>query len=193
MPLSPEVKYMNNQLIKEFGLYLNRPQFRIVWTGDLYEKRLATYTDWMGSVKIREVTEVREVPKYPYINPPWYMLERAVEVPQDESIKNPDFYEPLYIFQHFDEKGNRGEYLPPRLDMACLAANVSLMKVPKRTHKMDKGEFEEKEAKGEQDIYEQIREDSNDLALSIRWKEASFINDPGGVLPTSPNLRGDSE
>jgi hypothetical protein len=185
--LTEEVRYINNQLRAEFGLFFSRPKFRIVWTEDQYEKRLAEYEDWNKDILIRKVFEVRLVPKYPYVTPPWYMLERAVEF-QDESIKDPNFYEPLYLFRHFNEKGEYKEFLPPRFDMAKIACEMSMVKRPKRTYAMDKAEFEEKEAKGEKDIYEQICDQTSYMAHKFHHGEA--ITMPGtDVLPVSPNLR----
>jgi hypothetical protein len=190
LPKGVSIKTLINQLfqiIDEFGLFFSRPKFRIVWTGDCFEKRLGTYEDYEGTLRIRTVTEVREVPKYPYVNPPWWMLERAVEF-QDDSIKRGDLYEPLYLFRHFGPKGEYGEFLPPRADMAILAAKMSLVKRPKRTLDMDKNEFEEKEAKGEKDIYEQICDRTSYLAHQFHHKEAIIMDGKSTELPTSPNL-----
>ena len=183
--LTPEAKYINDQLIRTFGFLNSRPKFRIVWTGDQFEKRLGEYTDWDGDKKIRTITEVREVPKYPFVKPPWWMLERAVEF-QDESIKNPNYYEGLYLFRHFTDKGDYGDMLPLRADMAIIAAECSLVKKEKRNYAMDKGEFEEKDAKKEKDIYEQICDQTSYLAHKFHHKEAIIM--PGIGDNPSPNL-----
>ncbi len=186
--LTSEVKYINRQLRHEFGLFGDKTRFRIVWTGDEFEKREADYEDWLGDTLIRRVHEVRETPKYPYINPPWWMLERAVEF-QDDSVKNPNFYEPLYVFHQYTEKGDFVRQLEPRADMAIYAAKLSLLKRPKRTLEMDKREFEEKEARGEKDIYEQICDQTSYLAHQFHHGEAIVMDGKSAELPTSPNLR----
>ena len=185
MSLDPIVKHINSELVREFGLFLSKPRFRVVWTGDQFEKRFAEYTDWDGDKKLRTASEVREVPKYPYVKPHWWMLERAVEF-QDDSVKNGNGYEPLYLFRQFDEKGNYGEFLPPRLDMAVIACKMSLVKKEKRNYAMDKGEFEEKDAKKEKDIYEQICDQTSYLAHKFHHKEAIIM--PGIGDNPSPNL-----
>lgn len=189
MPLSPEVKYINNQLLKEFGLFFSRPRFRVVWTADQFEKRFAEYEDVdKDGLLVRRVTETREVPVYPYVKPPWWMLERAVEF-QDESIKEGTLYEPLYLFKHFDSKGNYGENLPPRFDMAKVAIEMSLVKRPKRTYEMDKNEFDAKELRSEKDIFDKIKDATSDMSHLFRHKEAVIMDGKSDVLPTSPNLR----
>lgn len=191
--ISPEVKFINSELRREFGLFFSRPKFRIVWTGDQFEKRFGAYHKYSsaGDVLLSRDVGVKEVPKYPYVDPPWWMLERAVEF-QDKSIKDGNYYEPLYLFRQFDEKGNYGQFLPPRADMAILAAKMSLVKRPKRTYEMDKAEFEEKEAKGEKDIYEQICDQTSYLAHQFHHGEA-IVMDGKNDLPTSPNLRSNDE
>jgi len=188
MSLDPIVKHINTELIREFGFVYDKPKFRIIWTGDQFEKRLAEYNDFDGNkIRIRTVTEVREVPKYPYVNPPWWMLERRMKSSADESIKNWNGYEPLYLFRHFDGS-DYGDYLPPRLDMALVACKMSLVRKEKRNYEMDKGEFEDKEDRKEKDIFEQVKDMTSDLAHHFHHKEAVIMDGSSSELPVSPNL-----
>lgn len=182
------IRFINSQLLRQFGKVNGQAKFRIVWTETEFEKREADYEDWDGPVLIRRVHEVREVPKYPYINPPWYMLERYFER-VDESLREANHYEPLYVFQHFDSKGNAGPYLPPRFDMAKFAAELSMQKRPMRTFAMDKRDFEEKEERAERDIYEQLSDQTSYLAHQFHHGEAITMNGLSTELPVSPNLR----
>lgn len=181
------IRFISDELLREFGKVNNQAKFRVVWTGNEYEKREAEYEDWLGNTLIRRVFETREVPKYPYVNPPWYMLERYFDR-VDPSLKESNHYEPLYLFQHFDSKGNPGPYLHPRYDMAKLAAETSMKKKPVRTYVMDKAEFEEKEARVERDIFEQLSDQTSYLAHQFHHGEAITMNG-NNILPTSPNLR----
>ena len=181
MSLDPIVKNINSELVREFGYFLDKPKFRVVWTGDQIEKRLALFGN-------SETPELKEVPKYPYVKPSWWMLERAVEF-QDESVKDGNNYEPLYLFRHFNDKGEYGEFLPPRLDMAVLACKMSLVKKPTRNAAMDKSDFDIKEAKAEKDIFEKIKDASSDMSHLFHWKEAVIMDGKSTELPVSPNLK----
>lgn len=118
MQLAERIETINRQLVDQFGLEtsINEPMFRVVFSDNQLEKRLGTYTDFTPSgIFIREVTEVREVPKYQWIKGRW-VLERLVVVPDVNMIELPTTklsYEPLWIFEN-----QTGDYLPPRWD-AC--------------------------------------------------------------------------
>ncbi len=170
--LSPEVKHINSELIREFGFLIDKPKFRIVWTADQREKRFGEYTDWDGDILIRRVTEVRDTEKYPYVKPPWWMLERRMESLSDPSIKDWNGYEPLYLFRQFDEKGNYGAFLPPHLEMAIVACKMSLVKPEKRNYDMDKSDFDAKELRSEKDIYEKISDQTSYMAHKFHHGEA---------------------
>lgn len=87
------------------------PMWRIAWSDDQYEHRLGTYEDRTESgLFIREVTEVRLVPKYSQWVPHKYVLEHLEAVPIQNMLELPEVkisYEPKYVFE--DKNGN---YLP---------------------------------------------------------------------------------
>lgn len=101
---------------REITEWLNRqpknlqglPYYRLVWSNHQLEKRKGTFCDFTeGGLFIREVTEVREVPKYPYLQDRW-VLERWVP---PHYAYNPELinshegsYEPFYVFE--DRNGN---------------------------------------------------------------------------------------
>lgn len=77
----------NQRLLEWHGRhrYDSRAIFRVVIAGEETEKRLGTFNDFSGDLWIRQVTEVREVPKYPYLPPQTYVLEslRPNALPQE--------------------------------------------------------------------------------------------------------------
>jgi hypothetical protein len=92
-----------NRRLERFGKYLDgRPNYRIVFSYDEMEKRFGTFEDRTSEgLFIREVTEVREVPKYrQYINPSAFILEKLLEVPffQQDQILLKTSYEPVWVF-----------------------------------------------------------------------------------------------
>src|SRR5258705_8908463 len=77
--LSVPVEEVNNWL-KKYGSFDGMPKFRLVFANDQREKRLGTFCDYTSEgIFIREVTEVREVKKYPEENyKDCYLLERLI-------------------------------------------------------------------------------------------------------------------
>lgn len=117
MKLDREVETLNQQLRDNFGIDTVKglPIWRVSWAADQYEKRLAEYTDYTASgLFIRQVTEVREVPKYPW----WkdiYILERLVLVPEQnivELVGATISYECLWSFEDKFERP-----LPPNYEV----------------------------------------------------------------------------
>lgn len=97
------------------------PLFRVVFSDDQVERRLGNFTDTHGGLFVRQVTEVREVRKYPWIKEKW-ILERwasgELAAHKDlREVKN-GVYICVYVFQ--DPKQ---EYLPPLLKVAEIVIN----------------------------------------------------------------------
>ena len=109
---------INELLINHFGTdtITGLPIWRVSWAPEQFEKRFGTWIDHTPSgVFIREVTEVREVPKYPHLRE-HYVLERLVGVPeyQQEELANAKIsFEPIHPFWDSSMK-----YLPPNW-MVC--------------------------------------------------------------------------
>lgn len=89
-----------NQFLRDtYGIDTDdsEPIFRIVFSDDQFEKRLSGYTDHGVALL---VPEVRELPKYPWIQHA-YVLERRVLVPAinlQELAGEQKSYEPLWVF-----------------------------------------------------------------------------------------------
>lgn len=114
MDLTEPIESINQQLVNLFGIdtITSQPMFRVVWSNDQFERRLVDTTD-KGIFLLH--SEVREVPKYPWIKER-YILERLVLVPefhQTELAGKKLSYEPLWVFKGKDE-----QYVPPTL-WAC--------------------------------------------------------------------------
>jgi hypothetical protein len=92
--------------------------WRIVWSGDEFEKRLVNTTS-EGLILLTPI--VREVPKYGYIRER-YILEHLVLVPEVSQNELPTqklSYEPLWTFADKD-----GNYLPPKLEAARFVIDI---------------------------------------------------------------------
>lgn len=106
-------EHINELLINHFGTdtITGLPMWRVSWAPDHFEKRFGKYIDYTESgIFIREVTEVRELPKYPHLQK-HYVLEHLVGVPefqQKELAGAKISYEPMHPFWD-----NNMEYLPP--------------------------------------------------------------------------------
>jgi hypothetical protein len=114
---SPLIEYFNQKLAERGRSLDGRPIWRISWSTSQREKRLGKFSDFYGSIFLREVQEVREVPKY-WHNPDRWVLERLCFLPPnaaihreivaqlDLDITKPTVngsYEPIYFFQ--DKQG----------------------------------------------------------------------------------------
>lgn len=94
---------LNKYLEETYGKTIEGfPLFRLVWTTDQLEKRLGTFRDFSDhscEIFLREVTEVREVPKYPFAMDRW-ALEVIKPVEKEYGIMDAKYtYEAFYFFQ----------------------------------------------------------------------------------------------
>jgi len=100
---------INKRLHRDYRVLDGRPIYRIVWSGDQLEVRKGTFTDWYGSILIRqEYQAVREIKKYWYLQKPCWILEKLVfiqgvrdleEISKElVQIRNGS-YETIYVFQ----------------------------------------------------------------------------------------------
>jgi hypothetical protein len=102
-----------NAKLEERGRTLDgRPIWRLTWSTSQREKRRGKFSDYYGNIFLREVEQVREVPKY-WNNPNRWVLERLCFLPlcpyrevlsqtSDLDIFSPTVngtYEPIYFFQ----------------------------------------------------------------------------------------------
>jgi hypothetical protein len=92
---------INACLTDTYGKTLdNRPKWRVVLGSECLEKRLGTFRDYTeGGIFLREVTEVREVKKYPAWQT-YHILERVVPFFKFNEIVVGDGYECFFRFAH---------------------------------------------------------------------------------------------
>ena len=101
-----------NKRLRSYGLnQYDEPNFRVVFSDDQTERRKGTFNDYHGNLFIRSVTEVREVPKYPWIKGKW-IIERwasgELSKHQDLVTLKNGVYICVYVFQDINQR-----YLPP--------------------------------------------------------------------------------
>lgn len=110
---------INELLMTHFGrdTVTGQAMWRVSWSEDQYEKRLGTYEDFSpNGIFLREVTEVREVPKYSQWIIRKYVLEQLVGIPVQNRKELPNSnmsYEPMFPFED-----RNGDYLPPSFEAA---------------------------------------------------------------------------
>jgi len=112
MSLEPNetIQTLNERLRSLFGFFSHtaNPLWRIVFSFDEFEKRWVTHTP-EGFNLTSPIIALR--PKYRnYINPPAFVLERAMEIPPfaNTDLVEKFSYEPVWVF-----KDARGNNLPP--------------------------------------------------------------------------------
>lgn len=93
---------INARLLGQFGkdLYGN-VKYRLVWSNNQLERKFGTYEDYSesGDIFLREVTEVREVPKYPH-DPDRWVLENIRPNEVNTELQAKLSYEPVWIFKN---------------------------------------------------------------------------------------------
>jgi hypothetical protein len=161
---SPDFSYACRRLntkLEERGRTLDgRPIWRLTWSTSQREKRKGKFSDYYGNIFLREVEQVREVPKY-WNNPNRWVLERLCFLPPNASIHrevlsqtsdldifSPTMngtYEPIYFFQ--DGLGN-----PLPVTQSALDAIMHALEFGKRVHLTD-SDFREEQNR-------EIREDA---------------------------------
>jgi hypothetical protein len=103
---------LNKYLLETYGKTPEGlPYFKLSWTTNYTEHRYGTFTDWLGDIPVRTISEVREVPKYPFAEDRW-VLERIRLVNEEARqmglrTDSPYSYEEIYIFQD-----RQGDFLP---------------------------------------------------------------------------------
>lgn len=119
-----DLNIINDRLINLFGIdsVSGKCMWRVVFSDDQYETRHGTYNDFTREgIYLRTVTEVREVPKYQWIQQK-YILEHLVAVPEINLGELPTAkmsYEVIWVFA--DKHDN---FLPPRIDACELIINT---------------------------------------------------------------------
>ena len=110
--------HLNKKLADRGRSLDGRPIWRIVWSTSQREMRRGKFSDYYGKIFLREVEEVRNVPKYWY-NPDRWVLERLTFLPPNAAIhkellsqtssldiQTPVYngtYEPIYVFEDKDK------------------------------------------------------------------------------------------
>lgn len=134
-----DINKLNEDIALHFGCVEGRPRYRVVWSGDQFEKRFGTYNEFYGPIFIRETTGVLEVPKYRDI-PPRYVLERIFWFNDKELVQAREgIYEAIW---HFVDKNNNT--LPPIYPVIAKIIRTLEGPVIKRTEKDDLADEEKK-------------------------------------------------
>lgn len=147
-----ETNAINDWLRANYGHTLDgKPIWRLVWSDEQLEKIKDTFTDYQGPIYLRTVTEVREVPKYPFIKGRW-MLEKIqfIDLKAEDSfvIDKKFSYECIFIFQ--DKFGN---ILPLNRDVIEIIIYFYLNRI--RSTEQDLSEEERKKDEAEKDYFRQ--------------------------------------
>jgi hypothetical protein len=108
-----DIHIINRRLKDIYGCdFLDQPIYRIVWSEEQLEKRFGTFRDFLPGTNIflREVTGVREVKKYTYLEPQYVLEKLFFNQHNTEILDNATLsprmttYEPLWAFG-IDDKG----------------------------------------------------------------------------------------
>ena len=98
---------INKWLAQHYGMTIDGMAiYRVIWSTGLTEHRNGKYDIFAGSIYVRTEVGVKEVLKYPFDQDRW-ILEKLINVDNNDELVTKTSYEPLYIFKDKD-----GNYLP---------------------------------------------------------------------------------
>jgi hypothetical protein len=142
------VKKCNDYLHEAFGDGFNgMPNYQVLWSTGVCEKRLGTFRDFYGHILVREVTEVRSVLKYPYDQDRW-ILERLENAARNPELVDSYTYEPIYVF-----KDKHGLFLPLNFKVIeILTHRIKHPDTPSEIHERYAKEIEDEETKEVEDF-----------------------------------------
>jgi len=168
------IRVLNKRLEDRFGRFhtTSSPLWRLSWSEHEYEKRYGTYRDFVSGTNIllREVSEVRETKKYPYIENRW-ILERLVEVPEinQDELTTKLSYECIWAFKLAQQPTwNAIEFL------------VDVCQEGTNKHKtIDKGPgpeeaIEERRTRIEK-LHEELFGDESEIADALHWGQGVIV------------------
>jgi hypothetical protein len=112
MELRESIESINEKLVENYNRDIGdgRPNYRVVWSDDQFEKRITTH-DSHGNQLIHP--EVRLLPKYKQYIRHRYILERLTLITGETDLLEKIAYEVIWTFQD-----KNGKYLPPWFE-AC--------------------------------------------------------------------------
>lgn len=160
------------EFLNQFGEFASGyPRYRLVWSDDLFENRIGTYSDYTESgLFIRKETEMRRVPKYVVFKSRW-VFEKAAANDTPDEIGDSVIYEPVWVFH--DKHGN---YIEPNLKvikfLMWFILNPGHVFTPADFSKQEAEEFE-KEAEY---FLEVMNNEMPDLACALKDGSAVFIS-----------------
>lgn len=108
---------INKKLYDEYRTIDGRAIYRVVWGPDQLEVRKGKFSEFAGSIFIREYVGIQKVKKYWYMNTPCWVLEKLVFVNGYHALKDimeelveagNGLYEPLFTFVGL-KKGTKEE------------------------------------------------------------------------------------
>jgi hypothetical protein len=168
------VETLNKRLRDFYGLFeTNEPKWRLGHSSqtELQVGRFNVFTE--AGLYLRTEEGVREVPKYPFIKPPKWILERLVPVNTDAELKltKKTSYEPLWVF---GKKGNpQGEAIEPSWEAIEFIISL-LQKGPGVPQKIRPETMEEKEKRISL-LEQELFGDTSEVADALYYKEGITV------------------
>lgn len=133
----------DNRGLNPFG----QPLYKVVWSSSLTERRFGKFTDYSNGLFLRQVEEVRDVPKYKW-KPDRWVLERWCEgTGRKELDDSRGTYEPVFFFE--DKLNNPLPVTLKSVDFLTTAAEMQKMtkddyeKLDEKLRLCERDEFKE--------------------------------------------------
>lgn len=173
------LKAINKSLAEKYGMYHDKPRFRLVWSSDLTEMRTGEFAVEVKGLDLDlgTVHDTRTVPKYRYCMNRWVLEELIFSLftPKELVAQGPVSYEPLYVFWEGDE----GKYVEPNpdlIDRICHFRLHNSLKNFKLTPKQIEDRKNELILKRRAQLREKLDEAIPDTAHAIVHGEGVFLD-----------------
>lgn len=172
------VDVINRKLFEEYRVLDGRPIYRLVWSDDQLELRVGTFTDWYGSILIREEHKaLREIKKYWYLEQQCWVLEKLVFMPKWEAMKDlleelvqarNGTYEPVYTFIGADNS-------PLPVSFPVVEYIIQCLHNPQKLTEKDYKAIYDAEERAETQYFEEKLGEEERSPLFV-WEESAFVS-----------------
>lgn len=177
-----QVRSINETLGRLYGRHTakNLPNFRLVYCGEMFEKRSGTFRVYSGDIFLREEVGIREVKKYEYIDDDIWLVERLVPNTHTDVMEGDYVYECFYSFKKID-------HVPPIRALIFLIN--SLMVVGGHQPKNEKEAIARDDERKKQEtikIREMLDTELDYTEVSMRLKHGSAVTDFNSKVDDAP-------
>jgi hypothetical protein len=166
------LELLNKRLTDLYGKFeTGASNYRLAFSDqlELQVGRFNIFTE--NGIYLRTEQGVRDVPKYPFIKPPKWILERCVPVSTDEALKltTKTSYEPLWVFGKYGDPN--GEAIDPTWEAIEFILHISQGEKPIIKDTETAEDADKRIAK----LYEELFGECSDVADALFYQQGIVV------------------